>query len=236
MCCARRAPSPDARPLRALLPAPRTPARACRPVAQSNFELPGHQYGYTFQTFESNFPFVLRFMVDVGLQGCAWASAPAGSYRVRPWVPRDGAQLGLTSTCQIELDVHWSSLVAHAPEGEWQKVAPFSILSVDIECAGRVGVFPEPEHDPVIQIANHVTVHGESTPKLRCILTLNHCAPIADAEVGAERAGTRAGMRVGARAAVVRVAAARRGKRRGRPRSPRLSPPLLPRPPPSSVP
>ena len=30
------------------------------------------------------------------------------------------------------------------------------ILSFDIECAGRKGVFPEPEKDPVIQIANMV--------------------------------------------------------------------------------
>jgi DNA polymerase family B, exonuclease domain len=30
----------------------------------------------------------------------------------------------------------------------------------DIECAGRKGVFPEAEHDPVIQIANLVTRQG----------------------------------------------------------------------------
>ena len=30
------------------------------------------------------------------------------------------------------------------------------ILSFDIECAGRKGIFPEPEKDPVIQIANMV--------------------------------------------------------------------------------
>jgi len=32
----------------------------------------------------------------------------------------------------------------------------FRILSFDIECAGRKGIFPEPEKDPVIQIANMV--------------------------------------------------------------------------------
>ena len=36
------------------------------------------------------------------------------------------------------------------------KIAPARILSFDIECAGRKGVFPEPQHDPVIQIANMV--------------------------------------------------------------------------------
>ena len=41
-------------------------------------------------------------------------------------------------------------------EGEWSDIAPFRILSFDIECAGRKGIFPEPEKDPVIQIANMV--------------------------------------------------------------------------------
>jgi hypothetical protein len=30
----------------------------------------------------------------------------------------------------------------------------------DIECAGRQGAFPEAKRDPVIQIANYVTVQG----------------------------------------------------------------------------
>ena len=35
------------------------------------------------------------------------------------------------------------------------------IFSYDIECAGRKGVFPEAEHDPVIQIACMVQNQGE---------------------------------------------------------------------------
>jgi len=33
-------------------------------------------------------------------------------------------------------------------------------LSYDIECAGRKGIFPEAEHDPVIQIAAMVQRQG----------------------------------------------------------------------------
>lgn len=46
----------------------------------------------------------------------------------------------------------YSELVSHVPEGEYSKMAPFRILSFDIECAGRKGLFPEPTHDPVIQV------------------------------------------------------------------------------------
>lgn len=46
----------------------------------------------------------------------------------------------------------FSVLVSHAPEGEFSKMAPFRIVSFDIECAGRKGHFPEAQHDPVIQV------------------------------------------------------------------------------------
>ena len=56
----------------------------------------------------------------------------------------------------MEVDVAWDDFISHAPEGDWADMAPFRILSFDIECAGRKGIFPEPEKDPVIQIANMV--------------------------------------------------------------------------------
>ena len=54
----------------------------------------------------------------------------------------------------------WNQFISHAPEGEWSKTAPLRILSFDIECAGRKGIFPEADIDPVIQIANMVTRQG----------------------------------------------------------------------------
>jgi DNA polymerase elongation subunit (family B) len=38
------------------------------------------------------------------------------------------------------------------PAGDWGRIAPFRILSVDIECAGRKGHFPDAKQDPVIQV------------------------------------------------------------------------------------
>ncbi len=45
------------------------------------------------------------------------------------------------------------------------------------------GHFPEPDKDPVIQIASLVTVHGQSSPVVKNIMTLNTCASIIGAEV-----------------------------------------------------
>lgn len=52
----------------------------------------------------------------------------------------------------LTTSLRYSELISHAPEGEFSKMAPFRILSFDIECAGRKGHFPEPTHDPVIQV------------------------------------------------------------------------------------
>ena len=71
-------------------------------------------------------------MVDTEIVGCSWVELPA-----KQWTLRKSTQH--TSRCQIEADVSWEKLISHAPEGEWAKVAPFRILSFDIECAGRKG-------------------------------------------------------------------------------------------------
>ena len=57
------------------------------------------------------------------------------------------------------------------------------ILSFDIECAGRKGIFPEPEKDPVIQIANMVVRQGEKDPFIRNVFTLNTCATIVGCQI-----------------------------------------------------
>lgn len=75
-------------------------------------------------------------------------------------------------------------MIVHPPEGEWSSVAKFRILSFDIECAGRKGIFPEPNVDPVIQIASIVRLHGLDENFVSTVFTLNTCAPIVGAEVG----------------------------------------------------
>jgi len=57
------------------------------------------------------------------------------------------------------------------------------ILCLDIECQGRKGYFPEAEYDPVIQIANTVTVYGSDTPIEENVFTLKGCLPIVGAQI-----------------------------------------------------
>ncbi|KZT51942.1 hypothetical protein CALCODRAFT_442347 [Calocera cornea HHB12733] len=127
-------------------------------------------------TFESNISYEMRFMIDCRVVGMNWIEAPAGKYKLRTAKDR-------VSNCQIEFNIRWDQFISHAAEGEWDKTAPLRILSFDIECAGRKGIFPEPEVDPVIQIGNMVTRQGEKTPFIRNIFTLNTCANIVGSQV-----------------------------------------------------
>lgn len=129
-----------------------------------------------FQTYESNIVFALRFMIDRAVQGVSWIELPA-----KKWIhtnPRNSA-------CQLELDCYYEDFIAHAPDGEWIKTPPLRILSFDIECAGRENAFPQPDMDPVIQIANIITTYGEApgTETIRNIFVLGTCTPIVGADV-----------------------------------------------------
>ncbi|XP_021772557.1 DNA polymerase delta catalytic subunit-like [Chenopodium quinoa] len=128
----------------------------------------------SFMTYESNVLFALRFMIDCNIVGGNWIEVPVGKYR---------ATVKNLSSCQLEFDCLYSDLISHEPEGEFSKMAPFRILSFDIECAGRKGLFPEPTHDPVIQVANLVTVQGEDKPLVQNVMTLKSCAPIVGVDV-----------------------------------------------------
>jgi len=141
-----------------------------------------------FQVYESNIEYEIRLMVDVDVVGCNWIECPAGMYILRkPW--HQGMDQSKyppyqsKSYVQIELDIAWNNFISHPAEGDWQIVAPLRVLSFDIECSGRQGVFPEAEKDSVIQIANMVMLQGEKDPFIRNVFTLKKCAPVAGSDV-----------------------------------------------------
>ena len=84
------------------------------------------------------FNFFFRYMVDSNIFGCNltcsnpqswtaiqgcnastvatgrnWIELPAGTWRQRPH-----SDWKITTSCQIEVDVPWKSLISHAPEGD----------------------------------------------------------------------------------------------------------------------
>src|SRR3954468_3993090 len=106
----------------------------------------------------------------------SWVEVEAKKYAM---IPEHEKQ----SNCQIEAWVTYRDLIAHKPIGEWSKMAPLRILSFDIECAGRKGIFPEANHDSVIQIANIVTKYGEKKPFVRNVFCLDATSPIVATQI-----------------------------------------------------
>ncbi|WFD45326.1 DNA-directed DNA polymerase [Malassezia psittaci] len=115
--------------------------------------------------------YTLRFMIDHDIVGMNWVELKPGHYTIR-------SSTSQLSRCQLELDCGPDAIKSHAPTGEWLAMAPLRILSFDIECAGRKGIFPDASIDPVIQIANMVTRQGESQPFIKNIFTLGTCSHI----------------------------------------------------------
>ena len=120
--------------------------------------------------------YVLRFMVDTKITGMSWVEVPATRYT-------QVQEKDKVSNCQIEVVAHWRDLEALPADGEYSKMAPLRILSFDIECAGRKGVFPEPNKDPVIQIANMVTRYGDSKPFVRNVFCMDTCSLIVNTQL-----------------------------------------------------
>ncbi|KAM7523503.1 hypothetical protein LguiA_013405 [Lonicera macranthoides] len=146
---------------------------SCRGILDRGIQIDGLGTK-SFMTYESNVLFALRFMIDCNIVGGNWLEVPAGKYK---------KTVKNLSYSQLEIDCLYSELISHLPEGEFSKMAPFRILSFDIECAGRKGHFPEPIHDPVIQVANLVTLQGEHQPFVRNVMTLKTCSPIVGVDV-----------------------------------------------------
>ncbi|KAL8555058.1 hypothetical protein ACS0TY_003019 [Phlomoides rotata] len=150
-----------------------TMVTSCRGILDRGIQIDGMSTK-SFMTYESNVFFALRFMIDCNIVGGNWIEVPGGKYK------KTARNL---TYCQLEFDCLFTDLISHAPEGEFSKMAPFRILSFDIECAGRKDHFPEPTHDPVIQVANLVTLQGEDQPLIRNVMTLKSCSPIVEVDV-----------------------------------------------------
>ncbi len=150
---------------------------------ERGFEVAGLGQVAVSTTYETNLGYVMRFMIDTGVVGCNWITVKKGKYYVRGGKGKFASSQDAVSNCQLELDCYYSDFVSHEPEGDFSTVAPLRILSFDIECEGRKGHFPDAKIDSVIQIANMVTLQGESKPFIRNVFTYKACANIAGTHV-----------------------------------------------------
>jgi len=137
-------------------------------VLERGFDV-GSYAGRPFATYESKLKPHERFMLDHGIVGMGWFSITNTQTVARP-----------VTSCDLEFIVDAENVA----RVDSMRLAPYKILSYDIECLGRPGIFPEPEHDPVINIGNELVLRGTTSRDLdRTIFVLETCANIIGANV-----------------------------------------------------
>ena len=76
---------------------------------------------------------------------CGWLEFLPGDYALRSdtaHCQQNGVQS--QSRCQYEIDVMWQNVISHPVDtDETSKIAPIRILSFDIECTNRKGLYYE---------------------------------------------------------------------------------------------
>lgn len=111
------------------------------------------------QAFEANLEYVLRYMVDNDV--CCNA-----------WIRVEGAfedSLGTTCTSPDLVCINPSQIIAYSDDEVKRLglVSSLTLMSFDIECAAEKGLFPDPNVDPVIDIACDITrMDGRTTSEI----------------------------------------------------------------------
>ena len=132
--------------------------------------------GSATSTFNSNIEATLQFCCDVGLHGGQWLGVRDGVSSL------DQDDERRRTACAYEWHIDRRDLDILDLD-QHSSVAPLRVLSFDLECAGRRGIFPQAREDPVIQIALQFEVYGATSQPPPVLLSLKECDPIDGAEV-----------------------------------------------------
>ena len=125
-----------------------------------------------FERYESNIEPFIRFMHINNLLSCGWVSLDKSKLEEN----RD------YSYCDYSYVVHWKDV---KPSNNNDRMAPFKIMSYDIECVSGDDQFPQAqrESDKIIQIGITLYRYGSLTCYEQHILTLKSCMAIKDTNV-----------------------------------------------------
>ena len=138
-------------------------------IMQRGVYYKGHKY--TFQTFETNLLFPLRWMCDNAMVGCGWLHIQKWSFRSR--------QLCVaTSGVSFEIQVDAEDVVSVSTNDKPEIARDLRTLSFDIECMSDNGVFPTADKCPIIQIGNTMRDQKHGRWPQRVIFALELVEPL----------------------------------------------------------
>lgn len=116
-------------------------------------------YDHQFTPIEHNIPWENKFLEGQDLSPSSFLRIPQGKYNIIDTSP---------SSCQINVKCMYADLEQY----EKEDIPPFVCASLDIECAGRRGYFPDPNvpDDKVIMIATSLYIFGNGIETTKTIL------------------------------------------------------------------
>ena len=109
------------------------------------------------KTFEANVPFELRYMVDIGLNGCQWIRLKAGTYEKKT------TSHGIYQYIWKMNSDHNHTDIIPIPTNEMDDIGPMRYLSFDIEAMRDRPGFCQADEDPVVCICTRLNVVGKGT-------------------------------------------------------------------------
>lgn len=122
-----------------------------------------------FNLFESNFPYVLRFMVDLEMSGMCYLKI---------------TKYNRISGDPLTISCSYKNIEILPFTGDFIVLPKFKILSIDIECVSLDRVsFPSALKDPIIQIGNTVAFSDNENLIFQDIFCLKETANIPGANV-----------------------------------------------------
>ncbi|KAF9763618.1 DNA polymerase delta catalytic subunit [Nosema granulosis] len=106
----------------------------------------------SFKLFESNFPFVLRFMVDLDIRGMCYL-------KIKQY----------NSESDVVFHTNFDQIEPMPLSGDFMILPDFKTMSIDIECVSNSGGFPSAKLDPVIQIGCTTNYRNSTTQAIFCL-------------------------------------------------------------------
>ena len=128
-----------------------------------------------YKVYESNILPMLRFTHIRDIDGCGWVEINKKDCIL---VDEEDDKI---SRCDIELKVKWTKINPIKKDA----IAPFRVVSMDIETFSGDGKFPQPhrDDDKIIQIGSTFSRYGKSECYYQHMVTLRSCDPIENADV-----------------------------------------------------
>lgn len=133
-----------------------------------------HPIPKKFETYEHKMMPIFDFIHNNNIASANWNILKGGKYK---------KDIINKTTTDYTFTINWKHVTGY--DGPEKKLAPFKILSFDIECTSGDGSFPQASRitDKIISIGSVLTTYGKDDIDYQHMISLNTCSSIPNTEI-----------------------------------------------------